>query len=972
MSNELMRTQYTLEIEDHLFEIYNDFQRRNTLEEWQYFLQRPELAQEKKCEEISLQLLSYHLDCGNIKTEIVRFLEDFFHYMDHVERYAEAFSYSAMEFYHQVLLSKTEFPPIDEFGELSADVDYDGYIDKFQEIYFGQPPEDAESYAAAMKDLAEFGIVHPYTALMESEYSVLCQDAENALAALKKMDDCYYKYLTLGMLLIDLEFYADAEEALRYAYELHTGKIDHAIIEGMFIALFCQGKHQEALDFAADMEDLGFAHVLESYKKDVLSSFYELAGEKAKHEPLDDEEISLIFDYLKLEKEYDKIIALGEHRQKDHALEERDWLTLIEAYLLTCNDELAEQNMQALSVKEPAPSIKTLTQLNVIKAQLRFLNRQTAEAYALMDDLYLRNMLNPKQLQTYAQMCFTTGRYHTAEKSYSSLRFDAPDNPEYLTALAKIFIEQNNPERAYDFCKHELEKLPENEDLHYYLVQSAINDGDPLNAKRAMRRAKEFLSPERIGFLRAQIEELLYSINDAKETYTSLINNLDLETVDHTVAEEIYYRYFFLITEEEEERVDVLFAKMDEAIKKLSSRSKLYELYGDIQNTTMEDTAAAKKYYDLALEENPYNNDALHSVMDLCIETHRDEEAWQYASKYVLNTDTADAYLLHAHISLDAGHFDAFAKDVEAYLQRGGSKSETYDLAATHAMKTGDYEKALECFELLLQNPLPDEAPCYDEMATCHCKLGRYNGAIDLLQQVLVQDDYAEFYPLLIEIQQYIGDFSGAKKSLENYRKAAGLSKNDDDYLFHLVQQHLASGKLKTAIAVSQATEDNETGHLCGRACLLNGNLKLALGVFYVLIDRDPSNIDNYAWMALSAALKGDMDEAWHYAVLGRTKFKSTHGEPEEVHRPDLLCQYGFLQTLCGKTEKALAAFEKAMNLPTCAEEICTQCHEAHYGMALLHAFSGDKAQAKASFDKALAGSPYNIIYQTMKKKLTK
>jgi tetratricopeptide (TPR) repeat protein len=116
----------------------------------------------------------------------------------------------------------------------------------------------------------------------------------------------------------------------------------------------------------------------------------------------------------------------------------------------------------------------------------------------------------------------------------------------------------------------------------------------------------------------------------------------------------------------------------------------------------------------------------------------------------------------------------------------------------------------------------------------------------------------------------------------------------------------------------------------------------------------------------------GDFDQAKSVAARARGRFKNIHGEPEHVERPDLLCQYGLLQILCGKPERAQFAFEKAMTVPTRQEEICQQCHEAHYGMGLLHGFCGDKDAACEGFDKAIEMSPYNMVYKTLKAKLTK
>lgn len=962
---------YSLEIEDHLYELYGDFQRRNSMDEWNFFLQRPELSDANTFDEVSKQLLSYLLDCGNIKQEIVQHLEDHFHYTKRIDYYAEAFSYNAMEYYGQALLTREECPPIGEFGDLLPDADYDGFIEKFRELYYDNDYDTPETYLTELNKLKQFEIYHPYMALLESEYFARCLDAENAMAVLRAMKPCYHRHLALGLLCVELEYYAEGEESLRYAWELHKGRVDSAFVEGMFIALFCQGKHGEALAFSDKMEAVGFGAVLADYKKEVLASFYEYAGEKVQQEPLEDEEISLIFAYLKLEKEYDKIIALGEKQRDAGRLSQRDWLTFIEACILSDRAEAAAENIKAAFENVSAFDERALVQMKVLRAQVHFLQRETAKAYEIMDELYQRDVFDIKQLEVYGQMCRMTGRYQTAEKIYSRLRFEMPQNPEYTIELAKIFLNQDENRRAYRLCKNGMERFWEEEELAFICVQALIDDGDDMRAKMALRKAKDLLSEGKYKFLKGQLAEMDEAYGKAKNIYGGLLTGTFADAIEPKLREDIYYRYFLMMIEEE---IDVhdFFPKLDRAIAKLSSNSKLYQLYGEVQEATMEDTIAAKKYYKLALEANPYNNEALLKLMSLCTETHCNDEAWEYASCHVINTDSADAYMLRAHIGLDAGRFDSFSTDVERYIQRGGNKGEAWDIAASHAMKTENYEKALECYEKVLEYGISDEIPCYEEIATCYCKMGRYKDAVNLLQQAVLQEDYADFYPLLMEIQMYIGDFGGAKRTLEDFRKASGLSKTDDTYIFYRAMQLLGEGKFKTLVFTCASNEDNEVNYLNAQAWLLNGNYKMAIGAFSILHEADENNLDIMCWLALAFALYGDFDQAKSVAARARGRFKSIHGEPETVNRSDLLCQYGLLQTLCGKPERAAFAFEKAMTVPTCQEEICQQCHEAHYGMGLLHGLCGEKEAAKEAFDKAIAMSPYNSVYKALKGQLTK
>lgn len=78
MKNQLKTQQYSMEWNDHLQELYANFGRRNSLEEWAYFLNRPEMSNPKTAEEIGASILDYILDIGNISLNIIKALEETF------------------------------------------------------------------------------------------------------------------------------------------------------------------------------------------------------------------------------------------------------------------------------------------------------------------------------------------------------------------------------------------------------------------------------------------------------------------------------------------------------------------------------------------------------------------------------------------------------------------------------------------------------------------------------------------------------------------------------------------------------------------------------------------------------------------------------------------------------------------------------------------------------------------------------
>ena len=120
--------QYKLEPMDHLYKIYGEFGRRNDVNEWIYFFRRPEFADEKIFESIAEQLLGYMVKYSNISQEIVKMIEDTFHFARDREKYEKIVGYEATETYCRYLLENKEFPPFDLFGEFDEEKNYDGFL----------------------------------------------------------------------------------------------------------------------------------------------------------------------------------------------------------------------------------------------------------------------------------------------------------------------------------------------------------------------------------------------------------------------------------------------------------------------------------------------------------------------------------------------------------------------------------------------------------------------------------------------------------------------------------------------------------------------------------------------------------------------------------------------------------------------------------------------------------------------------
>ena len=429
-ANEIKTLDYSLEWVDHLYAIYVDFERRNDINEWAYFLGRPELGNPKECEKIAENILGYVLQFPNISQNIALMLEDFFKYSRERLKYEEKFGYENMEFFFERIISMKEFPPYDQLTG-NGETDPDEFLAAFHNLYFSSDEVSAEIYDEKLTLIREMEIEHPYTALLESELCVLRGEVYAALEWLNKMDECYHKNKDMGNIFFSLEDLDAAEACYEAAYSLNEGFFDNSFIVSYVLCKWHNGKHEEALVAADQFAAMGYEDDVNPLKHSFLKVFSEALAAKAKTEELTEKELLIMKEYAVMCSDYEAVKKICQMAW-DRDFKDGSWVSdMAEAYLESGDRDNAFRIIDMVYSGEKLLNEKNTLKIREIKARLFFDERKIREAYDIMDNICRAARVSNRQKLLLARMYRKTGRLEAAVRILNELYYKNPYNNTY-------------------------------------------------------------------------------------------------------------------------------------------------------------------------------------------------------------------------------------------------------------------------------------------------------------------------------------------------------------------------------------------------------------------------------------------------------------------------------------------------------------------------------------------------------------
>ena len=126
---------------------------------------------------------------------------------------------------------------------------------------------------------------------------------------------------------------------------------------------------------------------------------------------------------------------------------------------------------------------------------------------------------------------------------------------------------------------------------------------------------------------------------------------------------------------------------------------------------------------------------------------------------------------------LDAGKYEEAKTSFEQEIERGKNLDEAYRGLGIACFELESYEDAVKAFHLAVKNETEETAVLYSMMGACYMETGEYEKALDVYTKALSMKDITdnikqEVQYNLIAVYEKMTDWDGAKKQMEEYKKA--------------------------------------------------------------------------------------------------------------------------------------------------------------------------------------------------------
>jgi len=303
----------------------------------------------------------------------------------------------------------------------------------------------------------------------------------------------------------------------------------------------------------------------------------------------------------------------------------------------------------------------------------------------------------------------------------------------------------------------------------------------------------------------------------------------------------------------------------------------------------------AHAYYDLALQKEPNNFDALH-LMGILASSVGDLEAAESLITLALqvNPNFCDAYINLGNVM---AKMDKYNESVSLYyqaLQVDSSNLKAHSNLAAVLNKLGRYAEAERILAAALALE-PDSWEANFNLADCYKYMKQYEQSITYYARSLqLNPDYGDSYFQLANVLCEIGQFDRAKRFYEN---AIALSPANADYYKNLGSclNHLCDtdGAIQALAKVLELDDQKTSSYTnLGLVYRENNDLKNAEHYYEKALQFDRTHADTRYSLGIVKLLGGEFKQGWElfeerfnpgkpeHLLLPTTNIARWHGEP--------------------------------------------------------------------------------------------
>lgn len=236
-----------------LKDLYQDFYRRISEEEWRKLLDLDAMVSLETSAEATFELLRFLMGNFNLPGSIIRLIIDVCGLDDRKNELFEQFprDYIAYLFQYEQLDDAIDFQRF----EGAPDADYDEYIETYYKLERAGRNSDISEQEALLQKLEESGIEHPCYYLGKIRFLMQKEELSEAMKVSEYLTQAYPDFLSgfifQGDIYANQKRYEEARVCYEKALEL---KPDSYVARGRFVVLDCaEGNFEKARDMCMEL-----------------------------------------------------------------------------------------------------------------------------------------------------------------------------------------------------------------------------------------------------------------------------------------------------------------------------------------------------------------------------------------------------------------------------------------------------------------------------------------------------------------------------------------------------------------------------------------------------------------------------------------------------------------------------------------------------------------------------------------------
>lgn len=959
-------------------QIYNNFGDRNDLSKWKEILEM-EVAQRLDTKtSVRESLLTYFLEHFFLPEDVPPMIGEHFNIKEDTAELENSFPVEFLEEFYGDEKGNGEIIPFKYLDAESGKV-VDEYLKAYIDARNATMEQDFSKAEKILRKMEKMDIRTPFTFYAYANMCYAQNQFERALAYFDLMDEDEqeikaFNYLK-GDIYLEMDQVEDAEECFQREWEMY-GEVYARF--GIAKCAYKKGQYKEAREIilkevSREMDDV----IVESLLQDSVAAYIKETEEKlASGEIEEDQEliIDLSWSYY-LATAYEKAIEFLNARTYDDE-HERSFINI-----------LGRSYFEIGEYEKALPWIKRWVEIEEREEQGQYSKMLLMKIYEELDmdeelhrfshDISTEDMESEIFLKLQVEKALETENYYFAIEVLNRL-MDMVKNPaEVYFYRGKAFYKMGFLGEAYDDMEKVLERNPYELGAYMYKTEILIDAQETEEAGQIIKYLEdEGLDMFVIRYLKARLSENTENFETVQENYLKLA----MEETDEEIPVEFYLNGAIVFinsfyASENKEYLEKAQEFVEDGLEYYKKDIALKTVQGDIL-MEMEKFEEARAIFEDVAAKSPYKIGIYGKLDNCCRSTGMWNEALEYATMQLEQAESGYSYMRRGQIYTCMHRMDEAIADFNKALELTPENPYIYNYAGVAYEFKGDITKALELYGESIKIGIEEGEVCKEAYTNLGVLLGKYSSveqAAEILKRGYAISKDPEIIMDLIEQYRKSAIYDKALEELENYRKAKGLAKDDDEFLYELGKIYFEQGEIELAVQTYEKAMDTYPKATKNLAKIMYHCKEYAkalevaeLAVSLVedgMADNDgPAFLksDYYLWAAKIAIKCGEKQKAKVLAKKG-LEFIPQSIDFRYNHCESLIWQSaGGLYVILEDFQEAKRCFDRIDDLKMCDGCLYPKCYEVYFERGEMYQFSGELKKALEEFKLGLDIAPYD------------